>query len=605
MSINLLPDEIINQIAAGEVIENPSAVIKELIENSIDAKSTQIDIEIEDYGLKNILIKDNGVGISKQDLLKAPLRHATSKIKNFADLYHIKTMGFRGEALASIFSVAKTKIISKQNNDAYEITSQNKTQVKNSACSKGTLIEVQDLFYNTPARKKYLKSNNLELKSIIDVINRFTIYYHNIKFTLKHNGKILINKPQFKTKQDNLYYVLGKDLRDNLLYFENNINGIKVSGFLGKPSTINYAYKKNQNIYVNTRYIKSKLISDAIYEGFSTNLMSGRHPLFILFIDIDPEIVDVNIHPTKIEIKFENELEVYEFVKNSIKQVFEKSDIIKPFEQKTRDYSLDEITPQISPVKTYPKVEKINSHYTKDTQKSLQFQEQVLDYKKQDQQLPMQNIKEQIIENKQNITYGPLYDILKDYKIIGQVDKTFIIVETPFEMIMLDQHVVEEKFFYETIKDQIENKKFKTQILLKPQVINFSQSEMLLYKENFELFEKLGFEIEEFGSNEIIVRSVPISINNKELSPQIVKDIIGEITIDKKFKQLEHKTLDKIASISCKKSLKAGEELTIPQIHKIIENLKKLKEPFNCPHGRPIMLRYTFKDLEKNFKRII
>lgn len=605
MSINLLPDEIVNQIAAGEVIENQSAVIKELIENSIDSGASKIDIEIEDYGLKKIVIKDDGCGISKEDLLKAPLRHATSKIKNFDDLYNIKTMGFRGEALASIFSVSNAKIISKQNNsnESYEISSKDISQVKLSGSAEGTTIIVEDIFYNTPARKKYLRSNNLELKSILDIINRFVVYHNNIKFTLRHNGKLLINKPEFEALEDNLYYILGKNLKDNLIYFEDEEKGIKISGFLGKPSQINYSYKKNQYLYVNSRYVKSKLINDSIYEGFTTNLMEGRHPFFVLFVDIDPEIIDVNVHPTKIEIKFENELEIYEFMKNSIKKIFEKVDTIKPFNKSERDYSLDEVS-DVKLVKEYPKKEIENKHYTKDVQKSFEVGEDEIEYKK------TYNFQEEVITKKieikeENISYGPLFEILEDYRIIGQINKTFIIVETKNEMILLDQHVVEEKFFYETFKTQIENNNIKKQVLLKPEIINFSQSEMLLFKENFEMFERLGFEIEEFGTNEIVVRSVPIGLSGFEISPKIVSDIIGEITIDKKFKLLENSRLNKIASMSCKKSLKGGEELTNPQIHKMIENLKRLKEPFNCPHGRPIMLRYTFKDLEKKFKRIV
>jgi DNA mismatch repair protein MutL len=310
MTINLLPEEIVNQIAAGEVIENPSAVVKELVENSIDANSTQIDIEIEDSGLKKIIIKDNGLGMSKEDILKSPKRHATSKIKSFSDLYNIKTMGFRGEALASIFSVANAKIISKHKDleKAYELTSKDPKNLKESGLAQGTSITVENLFYNTPARKKYLRSNNIEFRSILDIIYRYTIYYHNIKFTLKHNSKTIINKPIFKTKLDNISYILGSDLKDKLLYFEEEKKGLKISGFIGNPAQITYPYVKNQYLYVNSRFVKSKLIKDAIYVGFSTNLMTQRHPFFVLFIEIDPEIIDVNVHPTKIEIRFENEL---------------------------------------------------------------------------------------------------------------------------------------------------------------------------------------------------------------------------------------------------------------------------------------------------------
>lgn len=607
MTIKLLPEEIINQIAAGEVIENPAAVIKELIENSIDAKATQIDIEVEQAGFKKIILKDNGIGISKEDLLKAPLRHATSKIETFNDLYNIKTMGFRGEALASIFSVSQAKIVSKiQNSDiSYEISSQNINEIKKSASQVGTTIHIVELFYNTPARKKYMKSENLELKAIVDTMNRFIVNYENIKFTLKHNGKILINKPQFKTKEENLYYVLGKDLKENLLYFENEMQGLKISGFIGKPSNISYPYKKNQYIYVNSRYVKSKLISDSIYEGFGTNLMSGRHPFYVISIEIDPEIVDVNVHPTKIEIRFENELEIYEFIKNSIKKVFEKNETFKPFEtqRKEKNYSLNEIVEDLKAVKNYSISNEQKSSYTTDTQKPLNVKEEISSYSTFQSSIFSPSIPQ--FAQSHIPFYGPLYDILKDYRIVGQINKTFIIIETPNEMILLDQHVAEEKFFYENFKEQIETKKPKSQLLLKPVMLTFSNSEMLIYSENIFLIEQLGFKTEKFGTSEVLVRAVPIGLNNLEVNPMLLKDIIGEITIDKKFKSLEDEKLEKLASMACKKSIKAGDEMTTPQIHKMIENLKKLKEPFNCPHGRPIMLRYTFTDLEKKFKRIV
>lgn len=627
MSINLLPEEIVNQIAAGEVIENPSAVIKELVENSIDAGAYNIEVEIENSGIKRIAVKDNGSGIEKDDLLKAPLRHATSKIKSFSDLYNIKTMGFRGEALASIFSVAKSKIISKRADSdiAWEITSENKDEVKESACQNGTCIHIEDLFYNTPARRKYLRSDNMELKAILDVINRFEVYYHNIKFNLKHNGKILINKPAFKTPEDNIYYVLGKELRDNLLYFEKEMDGLKVSGFLGKPSNITYPFRKNQHMYVNSRYVKSKLVRDAIYEGFGTNLMEGRHPFFVAFIDIDPEIIDVNVHPTKIEIRFENELEIYEFMRNAVKEVFEKNETFKPFEKRveSRDERLEKhIDLGVSDSDIRKERGEEKTYFSKETQKPLEVAESESELSKVliDSSENSYDFQDDMIDDKSNIdnspisnqaadseslSFGPLYETLKDYRIVGQINKTFIILETPKEMIVVDQHVAEEKFFFETFKEQVENSSVKSQNLLKPEMISFTNQEMLLYKDNLDLIEKLGFKTEEFGSNEIVVRAVPIGIQGEIVNAQTLKDIIHEITVDKKFKSLEEEKLEKLASMSCKRSIKAGHEMTIPEIHRMIENLKRLKEPFNCPHGRPILLNWSFTDLEKKFKRIV
>lgn len=607
MTINILPDEIINQIAAGEVIENPAAVIKELIENSIDAGSNNIEVEIEEYGLKKILIRDNGCGISREDLLKAPLRHSTSKIKNFNDLYNIKTMGFRGEALASIFSISNAKIISRQEgeDEAFEILSDDILKTNLSASGVGTTIVVENLFYNTPARKKYLRSENLELKAILDVINRFVVFYSDIKFSLKHNSRMLINKPQFKNKIDNIYYTLGKDLRDNLLEIDDKIKGISINGYIGKPSNISYPIRKNQYMYVNSRYIKSKVIRDAIYAGFSTNLMEARHPFFVLDIQIDPEIVDVNIHPTKIEVKFENELEVYEFVRNAIKKVFLQNETFKPFEErKEKNLDLSSQIKDLPELKKSIKIEPKN-YFSKEFQKSLQVNERPLEYNSYETKSEeiLDNFDEKL-ESEKVVAYGPLFDILKEYKIVGQLNKTYIILEIPDRMIIVDQHAAEEKFNYEMFREQLENK-VSTQKLLKSEIIDLSSSQMLLYRENLDLLKKLGFKTEEFGSNQIKVLEVPINLRKNTLDPQIIKYILEEVSVDRKFKSLENDKLEKLASMSCRKSIKAGYEMTSLEIHNLIEQLKRLKEPFNCPHGRPVLLEYSFLDLEKKFKRIV
>lgn len=673
MTINILCDEIINQIAAGEVIENPSAAIKELVENSIDAKSSQIDVEIEESGIKKIVVKDNGIGISKEDLLKVPIRHATSKISNFNDLYNIKTMGFRGEALASIFSVSKTRVISRLQNssDSFEISSYDTSIIQETASQAGTSIFIEDLFFNTPARRKYLKSANLELKSIMDIMNRFCIFYNNVKFTLKHNGKILINKPQFKSKETNLLYILGNELKNNVFYFENEINGIKVSGFFGKPSEVSYSFRKNQFIYVNERFVKSKLIKDAIYAGFGTNLMGGRHPMFALFLDIDPEIVDVNVHPTKIEIKFENELEVFEFVKYAIKKTFEEQESIKQFTEndvtkannnsnnksKNKDFRLDEKINSIIPIANKDTLHSITksqkepkNYFSKDTQKPLEINSndlqlndeivitkpsqsasihskssektkvredisQQTQYKKTEiiSKLPEQTPKpeenseqeQEQEKEKQEITYGPLNDVLGEYRILGQINKTYIIVETKTQMLIIDQHAAEEKYFFETFKAQLQKGGIKVQMLLKPEIISLTNSEMLLYKNSLDLIKKVGIKSEEFGNNEILVRGVPLGVRGEIMSANILKDIIYEITVDNKFETLENNKIEKLASKACKSSIRAGYEMTIPEMHNLIEKLKKLKEPFNCPHGRPSILQYNFKELEKKFKRIV
>ncbi|NQZ84156.1 MAG: DNA mismatch repair endonuclease MutL [Nanoarchaeales archaeon] len=625
MVIEILSSELIDQIAAGEVIENPSAVIKELVENSIDSGATEIEIELVDSGLTSIRIIDNGCGISKEDLLKAPLRHATSKIKSFNDLYSINTMGFRGEALASIFSVAKTRIISKfKDSDlTFEINSENISGVITSSCSKSTTIIVEDLFYKTPARKKYLKSNTMELKSIVEIVNRFEVFYNNIKITLKNNNKILINKPKFESKYDNLIYVLGRDLKNNLFEFDESSNGIRVYGFIGKPTSISYSFVKNQYFFVNERFIKSKLLRDAVYEGMRNTLMVGRHPLFVLCVDIDPEIIDVNIHPTKIEIKFENELEIFEFLKSAVIKQFETQTNFKEFEEPVKEYDLD-LSDKINVVKPYDlnstnklksfvKEQKkdVSKYYTSDSQKSFEVNEDEVEYVR----TPVEEISENISDGEKSvereleeeIIKGPLYDELSDFKIIGQLNKTYIMVETPKELLLVDQHVAEEKFYFEQFKKQIidEGKSAATQMLIKSEIIHLTTSEMLGFEENISSLISVGFEVEKFGDNEVIVRGVPVSVRRNILNANDLKDMLYDVVVNKKIKCVEDEKFSKVASMACRIAIMAGDELTMVQMKKIVENLRTLKQPFNCPHGRPTFLKYSFYELEKKFKRVV
>lgn len=607
MTINILDSEIINQIAAGEVIENPGAVVKELVENSIDAGADLIEIDLVDYGFSKIQIKDNGCGISKEDLLKAPLRHATSKIKNFDDLYNISTMGFRGEALASIFSIAKTKIITNPGEVAYEINSEDITKIKESASQKGTTIIVEDLFYNTPARKKYLKSKNLEMKSIFDITQRFELVHFDKKLVLRNDGQILFNKPAFKTVEENIIYVLGKELKGKLVEINFEVQGIKIKGFIGNPAEVTYSYKKNQFFFVNNRFIKSKLLSDAVISGFTSNLMVGRQPMYCIFIDIDPEIVDVNVHPTKIEIRFENENEIYNALSNSIKEVFERKTLFKDFEDKPqeRDFKLNEKIEveennffSKKPSKDYFNVESQKS-FERVGLNDLGVRKETISY----EQRKPQNITSS--SDEVDLDKGPLYQEFSDFRLLGQIDKTYIVIQTKEDMILVDQHVAEEKYYYEMFLEQIKQKKAPIQRLLKGVVLDFDNSEMCLYRENKELLDSIGFESEEYGLNQVVVRAVPILFRHKVNDATNLKELLHDIVINKSIRCVDHEHHSKAASMACRMAVMAGDELSFPQMKKMVDNLRYLKQPFNCPHGRPTFLKYSLYDLQKKFKRVL
>lgn len=617
MGVEILPEEIINQIAAGEVIENPAAVIKELVENAIDAKAKSISIVLEDSGLKKILVKDDGFGMNEQDLLKAPLRHATSKISSFEDLYSINTMGFRGEALASIFSIAKTTITTKTKNKdlGISINSQQLDKIIQTGAPLGTQVLVEDIFYNTPARKKYLKSKNLELRSIIEIVKRFQLSYPQLEIILKHNNITLIHKPSFSTQKENIEYVLGREVRGKLIEVNYSTPGITIKGHIANPTEISYSYKKNQYFFINGRYITSKILQQALYEGFGSNLMIKKHPSFVIFIEIDPEIIDVNVHPTKTHIRFENESEIFNCVYESIKNIFETKTLFKEFDSKI-DVEVSE--------KPRMEKEKSSQYFTKDFQKNFEVSEEKITYeqkptdlfeekklKKIDNKLTKNSIDqkntipESQSQNSLDLEQGPLYGELKEYKILGQLDKTYILVETKNSLLLVDQHVAEEKYLYEKMIYDKEHGKIKQQTLLKPYLIQLEKNEMMEYQEHKELLSQVGFDHEKFGENEIMIRAVPITLGHKINHPDRFTDMLHSILSNKTIKCLHDEKHAKTASLACRSAIMAGDELTPPQMKKIVENLKYLKQPFQCPHGRPTFLRYDFKELQKKFKRIV
>ncbi len=616
MSIEILDNEIVNQIAAGEVIENPAGAIKELIENSIDAESSNIQIILEDYGLKKIIVSDDGKGIEKDDLKKAPLRHATSKIKNFNDLYSIKTMGFRGEALASIFAISDAKIISRtsKDNNAYMIESSNPLKISETAGNIGTSVIIDNIFCNVPARKKYLKSMQSELKDVIDVVTRYCIAYNEISFVLKHNDKILIHKPAMKDMLKSISYMTDKNVGDNLIKISDKINGININAYIIKPQMLTFSYSKHQFFFVNRRFIKSKILKDAVYSGYGTNLMEARHPCFFFFIDIDTEIIDVNVHPTKIEIKFENELEIFNAIKKIVSDAFSNELLFKDVVK--NDEKLSSFVTISEQIKNNSSDNHKKKYFQNNIQKELYDRIKTFDLESDDNISNTQNEEDNLDELKikiydKNDSYQiynnnetKLSNFLDEYRVIGQLNKTYILVETLNELLVIDQHAAEEKFNYETLIKQFEGNG-KAQHLLKPQMINLDISDMQIVNEHENMIKKLGFEFEVFGKNDLIIRKIPIDVRGKEMPLDIFYDIIASIRTDKKSDFIEKDVISKIASMSCKRSIKAGHEMTIFEMKTLIERLKTLNEPFNCPHGRPVILRYSLAFFEKEFKRIV
>ncbi|HIH42156.1 TPA: DNA mismatch repair endonuclease MutL [Candidatus Woesearchaeota archaeon] len=603
--IQLLSDEIINKIAAGEVIERPANVVKELVENALDADANNIAVELREGGKSYIKVSDNGFGMDKEDALLAIQRHATSKISNADDLFSINTLGFRGEALASIAAVSNLALTTRTNSgDQSTIQNIQGTQlktevgkvtaVKEAACNPGTTIEVFDLFYNTPARKKYLKSIEHELAAIVDIIIRYSLANPQVSFKLIHNDNVLLSSPKTNDTLSNVANIYGRDAAKQLLAVNYVRDEIEIMGFISKPS-FTKADKSMQSIFVNKRFVKNKVITDALYSGYTTMLMEHRHPIAILNITIDPKKIDVNVHPTKSEIRVSKETELYEAVFEAVKLA-----LLTTFAA--------ELIPQISDkdVKNpYDiKMEDARRKYALESDKQTLLESPSLDLSQisADEFVNADKIKENGVDINTGIIIEPIRVEMKlpAMSVIGQMHRTYILAEADSGLLILDQHAVEERVNFEEFLKK-SNKQI-SQPLLKPDVLDLTLKEYLLLQENLNLFLKLGFNLEEFGNNTFVVRSVPILLG-KIYTKEFLKDVINEATNATKLTDefIEHK----IATKACRASIKAGDSLTLPQMSELLKRLAGCENPFNCPHGRPTIINMTLYELEKKFKRVV
>ncbi|WP_234120682.1 DNA mismatch repair endonuclease MutL [Clostridium hydrogenum] len=622
--INLLSEETSNKIAAGEVIERPSSVVKELVENSIDAGAKIINIQIENGGETLIRIVDDGSGIYKDDVEKAFMPHATSKISKIEDIYAINTLGFRGEALPSIASVSNTILKSRSLESDFgreiSISGGNINYVKDCGSSIGTTIEVKNLFYNVPARSKFLKSPQKEAAVISDIVTRLAISHSNVSFKLTNGEKKVITTYSSPNLIDVLRDIYGKKITDNVIPFERHSDLVSVHGYVGN-SEISRGSRNNQSIFVNNRYIKNRLITTAVENAVKSFMMINKFPFFVIFLDIFPEFVDVNVHPTKSEIKFRNEREIFKIVfdtvhealRESLKQSYE-TDTIKEEEvaiDELKNYNKKEeekekVIVQLpidlkSDVETYNVMEN-ESKYIKDNNyiknndnlnKVSNFEN---NFKKPDveiKQLPQKKVEDNFEEKIPK--FQPL-------KVIGQFYNTYILTEGVDGLYIIDQHAAHEKILFEKYRNQIKNGEVVSQVLLEPAVIELLPDDFLYYSENESIFQNAGFKCEEFGDNTILIKEVPMFLGKpyvKDLFLSILDNLkamgSGE-TVEVKY--------GKIATTACKAAIKAYHELSMEEMKALIDDLRFIDDPFNCPHGRPTIIKFTVTDLEKKFKRI-
>ena len=660
--INILDDLTINKIAAGEVVERPSSVTKELIENSIDAGSTQIVIDIVDGGKKQIRITDNGSGILSSEVDKSFLRHATSKIKKIDDLYDLYSLGFRGEALASIASVSRLEMITKTKDEPLGtkvILEGGREVLKEPVGTKsGTTIIIKDLFFNTPARQKFLKSTHAETINISDLINKLAIGNTHIQFKYINNGKLMLNTPGDGKLLSVIRSIYGKEIVENLIEINEEGEYCNISGYIGN----NNIYRSNKNlqhIYINNRFVKSKIILDAISEAYKSIIPINKHGVCFLNIDINPSKIDVNIHPTKMEIKFENDKDLYIEIRDLLKRKLLNTALIGKYESYDRKTIVNEskevyledkkdTSISLNKINVATPKEKLDTSNTfmsledalkQENNKEEANKEDIITNKiiKEDLQ---EEVKLQLLDNKKDeyfidgvidvsksFTFDELESLNKtedkvsnneiintdeniksenrfsitDFKVVGSILNTYIVLEKNNSMYLLDQHAAHEKVLYEEYMKKFKNHKIDMQMLLDPIVLEISNIDMLKVEKNLDLFLNFGFEIELFGNNHIMIRGVPTIFGNPE-SEKFILQIIDNIDDLKNSYDLKG---DKFASMACRAAIKANDKIHTMEMKKLLSQMEVCENPFTCPHGRPTIVEISKKEIEKMFKRIM
>lgn len=683
--INILNEDTANKIAAGEVVERPSSVVKELVENSIDANSKNITIEIEEGGISLIRIIDDGDGIFKDDIEKAFLPHATSKIKESEDIYNIHTLGFRGEALPSIASVAKVNLKSKQENEefGYEISIEGgkASEVTECGVNKGTVMEVRDLFFNVPARKKFLKSVSKESSLISDIITRLALANPKISFKLYNNHKKIIHTFGNGELKDVIRTIYGKSITDNILYYSDTSDLITVYGYVGTEE-IARGSRNNQSTFVNKRYIKNRSLAIAVEQAFKSFSTVNKFPFFILFIEVYPEYVDVNIHPTKAEVKFNDERMIFQRIFGAVHTAL-KNEVFDTFSIKEEDVkspsipTFEEITFKIkeeeekvkfanNAAKTLldqgkelkvnnslydDKKSEITYNSSLDDNEKFAFESKYIDYKDNSDKdncydkeyksmvtvpvdLKPHKAPEDHLDNiiEDNESYNAdienteveasiehTADLMPQIKteatiskpiakfppisIIGQYNKTYILGEFEGTLYMIDQHAAHEKILFEKYLKEIEEGNIIIQPLMVPSIVDLSIDDYSYFEENKEIFKQAGFLLEEFGGTSLSLKEVPYFLG--KLNPKnLFLDILDNLKNlgNGKTSEVKHNA---IATKACKAAIKANDKLEVNEMIKLIEDLRYIDDPFHCPHGRPVIIKFTSIDIDKKFRRII
>ena len=663
--IQVLDQVTIDKIAAGEVIERPASIVKELVENAIDAGATHVTIEIEEGGISLIRITDDGSGIMKEDIRNAFLRHSTSKIRNVEDLLHITSLGFRGEALSSIAAVTKVEVITKTKEailgTRYVIEGGQELSLDEAGASDGTTFIIRQLFYNVPARRKFLKTAMTEAGHVQDLLIRLALSHPEVAFRFLNNNQEKLRTSGSGKLKDVIYNIYGRDVASNLLELDYRQGGIYITGYLGKP-LITRGNRNFETFFVNGRYVKSTMISRAVEDAYKDFMMQHKFPFVVLHFQVDTETVDVNVHPTKMELRFQNQQEVYKTVFEAIHRQLLEPELIpqvevpepltSPVQEKKKTPSPDlklvrrvmpsdskevavsiATTPIDSAAQTVPEPvkeephnedyfirkmrERVMSYHNRNSSAEVKDQKKIFRPEEQKKRIQTSvreattyKINETPVVQKKpeqlNLFEEKLLkrEVRAEYRLIGQVFDTYWLVQFQDNLYIIDQHAAHERVLYERTLKEMKNREFTSQYLSPPIILTLSMQEAELLKTHKERFERIGFEIEPFGGEEYAIRAVPanlFSIAKKELFMEMLDNLADGLSTNMTPDIID----EKVASMSCKAAVKGNNRLSAQEVDALIGELLELENPYHCPHGRPTIIAMSKKELEKKFKRIV
>lgn len=616
-NIAILNQETIDKIAAGEVVERPCSVVKELVENAIDAGSTAITVEIKEGGISFIRITDNGCGIERDQVAVAFYRHSTSKIRSAEDLLTVKSLGFRGEALSSISAVARVELITKTYDELtgtrYVIEGSKELSNEEIGAPDGTTFIVKDLFYNVPARRKFLKTAQTEGSYISDMVEKLALSHPDISFKFINNNQTKLHTSGNGNRKDIIYHIFGREISSSLLEVKHECEYFKVEGFIGKP-VITRGNRNYENYYINGRYVKSNILSRAIEEAYKSFLMQHQYPFTVLYFTFFSEL-DVNVHPTKMELRFDNNNEIYVELCDTIYAILSRKEMIPEVPVDSTPAPKKIVHEYKEPIPEPFEKRRINEVRAAES-RSVYGQSVTSAVKDYSAIEPAAKAPEtstayepaQVVTGTQQ-TLGDYDKVFltesakKQFSIIGQLFKTYWLIEFEDKLYIIDQHAAHEKVLYEKTMARLANKDFTSQRISPPIVMTLDARESEMLEKYRPQIEQFGYEVEHFGGKEYMISAIPDNLFNIDM-----KDLFIEMLDDfsnATGRQTPDIITEKVASMSCKAAVKGNDKLTLPEINKLIDELLSLDNPYNCPHGRPTIISMSKYEIEKKFKRIV